>query len=77
MTEKQRELKKIGYYDLDYEANEQDIRIGRILGKIDMPVSDKSLKIFLKYLEKKLQLPCEVKGMNDLRGMKFNLLEVN
>ena len=75
ITEK--ELKKMGYYGLDYEASEQDIRIGKILGKIDKEVSDRSLKKYFICLKKFLKFPFEAIGQDDQYGRKFSVFGIH
>lgn len=72
-----KELKKISSDALDYESDDQDFRIRKILGNIDLIVSHKNLKKYLSFLEKNLILPCDVIGHDYHRGKKFKLLEIN
>lgn len=57
--------------------DQQDRRIAAILGNAETPVTDKTLRRYLKYIKSKLTLPCDVNGMNHERGRKFRLYEVN
>ena len=48
-----------------YKPSEQDKRIEEILGRENIPVSEKSLKKYLKYLKQNLDLPCQFTGIED------------
>ena len=60
-----------------FEPDEQDFRIGKILGKLDAPVSEKTLRKYLKFLEGHLELPAAVEGLDDYHGMKFKLIGIS
>lgn len=62
---------------VDLTEDEQDLRIKKILGKSDIPVSDKALIKYLKFLKSKLQLPTQVKGMSYYQNNKYKLLDID
>ncbi len=47
----------------DEKWDEQDIRIGKILRKPGVEVSDKSIKNYYQHLKTFLVMPCELKKM--------------
>ena len=61
----------------DFEPDEQDLRIEKILGRCDSPVSSATLKKYLKFLKDCLELPVAVEGMDDLQNETFKLLKID
>jgi hypothetical protein len=53
------------------EYDEQDARIASILGDDEVPVDDKSLARYRKYLERSLTLPCRLTGIEDFAWEEF------
>ena len=56
----------------DTEA--QHNRIDEILGEVNLNVSDESLEVYRSYLQKHIQLPCELTGIEDFRWEEFYIL---
>lgn len=59
----------------DYEAQEK--RIKKMLGNAEAPVSDRTLKKYLKFLESRLELPIVTKGMDYYQGNTYTLLDID
>ena len=47
------------------ELDEQDKRIEQILGKFDMEVSEESSSKYMDFLNRSIELPCQLTGIED------------
>lgn len=56
------------------ELDDQDKRIEQILGKFDMDVSEESVSKYMEFLEKNIEHPCHLTGIEDFPWEEYYIL---